>query len=71
MHSDEGRARIKSCLLQYMVDSEALSMFFLEVLRAWIVEIGIDLPNEQHLSERMKQQLDDLTPQLKHLIRLK
>lgn len=71
LHSDEGRARLKAFLTRYMEDGETLSMVFLGVLRAWTVEVGIDLPNEHHLSKRMKQHLDGLTPQLADLLRPK
>lgn len=71
LHSDEGRARLKSFLLQYMKDGETLSMVFLGLLRAWTVEVGIALPNDHHLSERMKQHLDGLTPRLADLVRSK
>jgi hypothetical protein len=34
-----------------------------------IEAIGIDLPNAHHISERMLQRLDSLTPHLADLIR--
>lgn len=52
-----------------MEDGEAVAMVFLGLLKAWTDEVGIDLPNAHHISERMLQRLDGLTPHLADLIR--
>lgn len=72
LHSDEGRARLKALLLQYMEDGHIVSMVLLGVLRDWASQEGIDIPNEHHLSQRMQDHLvDNVIPNLEALIRPK
>lgn len=72
MHSDEGRGRIQAFLHQYMNDGQNVSMVLLGVFRGWACQEGIDLPNEHHLSQRMKDHLDaNVMPNLELLIRSK
>ncbi|NNJ16764.1 hypothetical protein CSV86_016915 [Pseudomonas putida CSV86] len=72
LHSDEGRGRLKVFLLQYMEDGHILSMVLLGILREWASQEGIDIPNEHHLSQRMKDHLDaNVVPNLEALIRSK
>lgn len=72
LHSDEGRARLKDFLLQYMDDGHIVSMVLLGVLREWARQEDIDLPNEHHLSQRMHDHLDaNVVPFLEVLIRTK
>lgn len=72
LHSDEGRERLKAFLLQYIEDGHIVSMVFLGVLRAWASQVGMDNLNEQHLSQRMRDHLDEnVTPNLDALIRHK
>ncbi len=72
LHSDEGRARLKLFLLQYMDDGQTVSMVLLGVLRGWASQEGIDLPNEHHLSQQMQDHLDvNVVPNLETLIRYK
>jgi len=55
-----------------MEDGDIVSMVLLGVLREWASREGIDLPSEQHLSQRMWDQLDaDIMPSLDNLIRSK
>ena len=72
LHSDEGRARLKDFLLQYMDDGHIVSMVLIGVLREWARQEDIDLPNEHHLSQRMHDYLDaNVVPFLEVLIRPK
>jgi hypothetical protein len=72
VHSDEGRARLKDFLLQYMDDGHIVSMVLIGVLREWARQEDIDLPNEHHLSQRMHDHLDaNVVPFLEVLIRPK
>lgn len=72
LHSDEGRSRLKAFLLQYVEDGEILSMVFLGLLRDWTRQVGIDLPGEHHMSQRMLEHLDaNFVPHLADLIRAK
>lgn len=72
LHSDEGRGRLKTFLLQYMDDGHIVSMVLLGVLREWARQEDIDLPNEHHLSQRMHDHLDAyVVPNLEVLIRSK
>ncbi|WP_439125907.1 MAG: hypothetical protein ACNJA3_28785 (plasmid) [Pseudomonas rhizophila] len=72
LHSDEGRGRLKAFLLQYMEDGHIVSMVLLGILREWASQEGIDIPNEHHLSQRMKDHLDaNVVPNLEALIRPK
>lgn len=72
LHSDEGRGRLKAFLLQYMEDGHTVSMVLLGVLREWASQEGIDVPNEHHLSQQMKDHLDaNVVPNLDVLIRSK
>lgn len=69
LHSDEGRRRLKTFLLQYMDDGRKVSMVLLGVLHAWARQEGIDIPGEQHLSRHMQDHLDTIVvPNLEHLI---
>jgi hypothetical protein len=66
------RERLKAFLLQYIEDAHIVSMVFLGVLRAWASQVGMDNLNEQHLSQRMRNHLDEnVTPNLDALIRHK
>ena len=72
LHSDEGRGTIKAFLLQYMDDGHIVSMVFLGILREWTRQVGIDLPNDHHLSQQMKDHLDaNVVQNLELLIRPK
>lgn len=72
LHSDEGRGRLKAFLLQYMEEGHSISMVFLGILREWASHEGIDISNEQHLSQRMQDHLDaNVLPNLDALIRSK
>jgi hypothetical protein len=72
LHSDEVRNRLKAFLLQYMDDGHTVSMVLLGVLREWASQEGIDIPNQHHLSQRMRDHLDaNVVPNLEALIRSK
>ncbi len=69
LHSDEGRMRLLSFLLQYMEDGERISMVFLGIMREWARQADIDLPGENHLSLKMQDHLDSsVVPALEMLI---
>jgi hypothetical protein len=72
LHSDKGRVRLKAFLLQYMDDGQSVTMVLLGVLQEWARQVGIDLPGEHHLSQRMRDHLDaHVVPNLEDLIRSK
>ncbi|RNF31204.1 hypothetical protein NM04_08380 [Massilia aurea] len=72
LHSDEGRARLKAFLLQYLDNGQNVSMVLLSVLREWARQEGIDFPSEPHLSQRMLDHLEaNVVPDLEVLIRSK
>lgn len=72
LHSDEGRGRLKAFLLQFMEDGHIVGMVLLGILREWASQEGIDLPNEHHLSQQMKDHLDaNVVPNLEALLRSK
>lgn len=72
MHSDEGRERLKSFLLQYMNDGDIVRMVLVGVLRQWTRQEGIDLPSGHHLNQRMQEHLDaNVVPNLEVMIRTK
>jgi hypothetical protein len=72
LHSDEGRARLKAFLLQYMEEGHIVSMVFLGILRGWASQQGIEIPNEHHLSKRMQDHLDaNVIPKLDAFFRSK
>lgn len=72
LHSDEGRARLKAFLFQYMDDGQNVTMVLLGVLRDWARQEGIDLPSEHPLSQRMLDHLDaNVVPNLEVLMRSK
>ncbi|MEY2893102.1 MAG: hypothetical protein RJA98_3010 [Pseudomonadota bacterium] len=70
-HSDEGRMRLKTFLIQFMEDGHNLAMVFLRVLREWAHQVGIDLPGEHHLSQQMLYYLANVGPTLGDLISAK
>lgn len=72
LHSDEGRGRLKAFLLQYIDDGKDVSMVLLGALQEWTQQVGIDLPGDHHLSQRMQDHLDlNVVPNLEILIRSK
>lgn len=72
LHSEEGRAKLKTFLLQFLEDGEALSMVFLGLIREWTRQAGIDLPGAHHLNQRIVDHLDaNVVPNLDELIRSK
>lgn len=72
LHSGEGRERLTSYLLQYMEDGQAVSLVLLGVLRDWARQEGINIPDENHLSQQMHDHLDaNVVPNLGALIRSK
>ena len=72
LHSDVGRERLLTFLIQFLEDAHHVNMVLVGVLREWASQQDIVLPGEHHLSRKMHAYLDaNVTPHLEDLISLK